>query len=53
MKQRYTFKDGRVTVQESLYDLLTETPRKASRAVVLLVIQKREQPPEADHEPTE
>jgi hypothetical protein len=51
MTQRYTFKDGQVTVQDSLYDLLTQTPREASEVVVLLVIQKQKQ--EAEDAPTE
>lgn len=57
MKRRYCFKDGRVTVQSSLYDLLTEKPRPPSQQVVLLIthaatrIQRGQQ--EVEHDPTE
>jgi hypothetical protein len=53
MKQRYTFKDGEVTVQTGLYDLLTETSREPGEAVVLLVIQHEEQSQEVEDEQTE
>ena len=51
MKQRYTFKDGRVTVQTDLYHMLTEQQREPTEAVVLLVVCRREQ--EVDDDPAE
>ena len=38
MKPRYLFKDGRVSQQETLYHLLTDTSDRASDHVVLLVL---------------
>jgi hypothetical protein len=51
MKQRYTFNDGRVTVQTDLYHMLTEQQREPTEAVVLLVLRRHEQ--EVDDDPAE
>lgn len=38
MKPRYLFKNGRVSQQETLYHLLTDTSDRTSDHVVLLVL---------------
>ncbi len=38
MLKRYLFKDGKVSEQTTLYNLLTETRRQESESVVLLIL---------------